>query len=56
MQGLRVIVREISLHLPRVGRTVETPRQVGGHDLEVLRSGLDQVDDRNLRVLSRSLC
>jgi hypothetical protein len=56
MQDLRVIVREILLHRPRVRRTVETPRQVGGHDLEVLRSGLDQVDDGDLLVLSRSLC
>jgi hypothetical protein len=38
------------------GRTVETPRQIGGHNLEVLRSRLDQVDDGDLFALSKGLC
>ena len=36
-------------------RTVETARQVGGHDLDVLCSGLDKVDDRNLVNVSDGL-
>jgi hypothetical protein len=38
-----------------VRRTVEATRQIGGDDLDVLRGRLDEVDDRNLAIVSEVL-
>jgi hypothetical protein len=38
-----------------VGRTVEATRQIGGDDLDVLRGRLDEIDDRDLAIVSEVL-
>jgi hypothetical protein len=50
-----MVIREGLVHLVGAGRTVKTPRQVGGHHLEILRSRLHEVDDGYLLVLSMGL-